>query len=374
MSPRILLVGAVPLRKPADGLTKPLEKLAESLLSESGNEVLIPPIPQHLKGEGYRRKASQLHHFLHAHPHTAKRLCELDLTKFRQYTSQFDVAICYHALTAYLFSGTDIPLIVVAQDCLASLYDGRSSLTESTVKRLRLRSSAILLGRIEASAYQRASSVTVVSENDRYELQRRYGVGATVVPNGVDIPKQSEASDRSEVLFLGNLATPKNQDALRTSIFEIMPMIWKIVPNVVLNVVGVGIKNLPADLRGIRNVRYTGEVADLSREFDRSLLTLQPHSVATGIKNSCLDSLAHGVPVLGTRAVLAPIFGSDIPSDFIYSSSEKPHPKRLERLLNPTAQWEQLSRLARGAVSDRFTWANYNNAIQALAESATLPS
>ena len=365
---RFLVLSAGVLREPLDGFSKPLRKIVDKIDADADADVtLIEPSMPLNEGRSKLETATDFfEQLLRAHPSAARSLRQIAPSNVRKLAKNYDVALCYHATTFYLLQSSEIPVVLVAQDCLAGLMEGRASLATSTPQRLRLLLGARLMGWVERIAVRNSDAVTVVSELEREEISERYGASSLVVTNGVDLPAPSrnEITGRNELTFFGNLSVAKNQDALRETIQEIMPAVWEHKSDITLNVLGTGIDQLPQDLIGLDRIKYTGSVEDLRPEFERSLVTVQPHRVATGIKNSALDSLAYGVPLFASPAVLRPIFGDGKwPEEFEYKPAEDAG-SLLSYLLEPDAlRWQRLSSMGRSLVASEYSWAQYENVI-----------
>lgn len=111
-----------------------------------------------------------------------------------------------------------------------------------------------------------------------------------------------ELADPPELVFLGKLNLPHNDDSICTFLREAMPGVERRCPGAVLRVVGSG---AGATLRTLAaahpdTVRLEGYVADLDAVFSRATVALAPMRMGSGIKLKMLDAFARGVPVLAT--------------------------------------------------------------------------
>lgn len=153
-----------------------------------------------------------------------------------------------------------------------------------------------------------ADEVWFISDRDRaaFATQSHHAT-LHVVPNVLNasgVPKRPRLSE-GDILFVGNLDVPHNQDAVSFLVNEIMPQVWREVPGATVNIVGAGkgkgLKTLAQDPR----VRISGFVPDLQQAYDRSLVFAAPLRFAAGTQNKVLEALAAGLPAVVSPAVHA---------------------------------------------------------------------
>lgn len=166
---------------------------------------------------------------------------------------------------------------------------------------------AALRRRTEASrelelALTRSCDVTlVVSETERAVLAELVpSADIEVLSNVHDeaVPVTSPAG-RSDVLFVGGFNHPPNRDAALWLVTEIMPLVRRHCPDAVLHLVG---SKIPDALRAMEGdgVVVHGWVADLAARYRSARLTVAPLRFGAGVKGKVGESLAYGVPVVGT--------------------------------------------------------------------------
>lgn len=126
------------------------------------------------------------------------------------------------------------------------------------------------------------------------------GVRVHVVPWAVALrPTPVAVARRHGLAFIGGYAHAPNADAARWLVHDIMPLVWRHAPDIECLLVG---DDLPDDLSHVttRGVVPIGPVRELAEVFDRVRLTVAPLAFGAGIKGKVLDSLAAGVPCVGT--------------------------------------------------------------------------
>ncbi len=104
---------------------------------------------------------------------------------------------------------------------------------------------------------------------------------------------------RQGVLFVGNFRHAPNVDAILWYANEVQPILTRMRPGLVTDVVGA---DAPASILALRSdeVRVRGWVADLAEVLAQVRLTVAPLRYGAGFKGKVATSLAAGVPVVGT--------------------------------------------------------------------------
>ena len=106
-------------------------------------------------------------------------------------------------------------------------------------------------------------------------------------------------ADRSGIMFLGGFNHPPNADGITWFAREVMPKLRLQVPGISLTIYGA---DMPAEIFALAapDVVVVGYVAALKTAFDRHRLSVAPLRYGAGFKGKVAESLAHGVPVVGT--------------------------------------------------------------------------
>ncbi len=114
--------------------------------------------------------------------------------------------------------------------------------------------------------------------------------------------------ERRGLAFLADYAHAPNLDAAWRLVREVMPLVWEHEPTMECLLAG---SRMPPDLTG-HDPRLVpvGHVPDLARLFGRVRLTVAPLAYGAGIKGKVLESLAAGVPCVGSPVAME---GLDLP-------------------------------------------------------------
>jgi GT2 family glycosyltransferase len=157
------------------------------------------------------------------------------------------------------------------------------------------------LQEIELSMARAADLVITVTDVERDELAT-YGVEhVDVIPTIHDIEPHDDISfdARSGLVFIGGYSHTPNVDAALWLCNDIMPVVWRRVPNMTVALLGSGPPPAVTDLRSER-VRVTGFVADVGPYFEDARLFVAPLRYGAGMKGKIGHALSFGLPLVTT--------------------------------------------------------------------------
>ena len=152
----------------------------------------------------------------------------------------------------------------------------------------------------------RGFDVSLLVNADEVELLRARSGIATVeaftplLPPVTVTPRVQ--ADPPEIVFLGNLGLPHNDDAVCSFLRTTMPALTTSCPGIRLRVIG---RNASPALRSssarfAQNVVLEGFVDDLDSVLARATAVIAPLRFGSGVKIKMLEALARGVPLLAT--------------------------------------------------------------------------
>lgn len=153
--------------------------------------------------------------------------------------------------------------------------------------------------------------------------------------------RKAEFSEREGMMFIGGFEHPPNVDAVEWLVNEIMPDVWRELPDVELLLVGSKPPKAVHKLASER-VRVTGFVPDVEPFFTSCRLSVAPLRYGAGVKGKVNQSLSYGLPCVMTGVAaegMALVDGeealiADDPSEFAAS---------VVRLYSDEELWYRLS-------------------------------
>ncbi len=177
------------------------------------------------------------------------------------------------------------------------------------------------LARLEVREARRAHLTLVTTSAERDALLRvEGGLRCEVMENGVDFdyfdprrsPEDPALASRRFLLFCGTLDYFPNEQGITEFARSVFPQLRAQDPGLELLIVGRNPTSRVLALAAVPGVDVVGSVADVRPYYRHARATVVPLSIARGIQNKALESLAMDKPVLASPAVCA-TFGSALP-------------------------------------------------------------
>jgi glycosyltransferase involved in cell wall biosynthesis len=221
----------------------------------------------------------------------------------RRHAGRFDVIYLHRAGNAAAYSKlarqhSPRALLVYG---VADLHHVRLARQGSVENRPEITRRAARL-EIEEMMTARLADVVITHSNAEAALLRACvpGVRVAVVPWSVPLrTSTTEFSGRDGVVFVGHFGHEPNIDAVHWLAQEIVPLVRQQDPTIGFRIVG---NDMPESLRRLARpgLDLIGSVKILDTLLDETRLTVAPLRYGAGIKAKVLESLAAGVPCVGT--------------------------------------------------------------------------
>jgi glycosyltransferase involved in cell wall biosynthesis len=154
----------------------------------------------------------------------------------------------------------------------------------------------------ERILYKAANSVIVVTEQEKYDINREIkGIDSVEI-----IPNIHEVSDitrpygkRRNICFVGDFGNKHNVDAARHFIENIFPFILKRNPGVEFHVIGHWSDKYRKEFKA-PNIKVIGSLKNLEEALTYYKLFVCPMTYGAGMKGKIGVSAAAGVPIVTT--------------------------------------------------------------------------
>ena len=211
------------------------------------------------------------------------------------------------------------PVIFDAVDALGPLFRLQAGLIKNPIKRAIFYTEA---SRVHLEQQALASSVLqciAISELEAGCLSP----STLVVPNGVDTdyfcPDANVVRRKHGICMMGRWDYLPNADGCVRFIRETLPYIMHHFPDVTCEIIGPGTEKGSWIARTIRQcgvekrMLLLGQIPDMRNAVRMATLTVCPVSVARGMQNKILESLAMGVPVVSTPDAIIGTLGGVYP-------------------------------------------------------------
>lgn len=155
--------------------------------------------------------------------------------------------------------------------------------------------------RVEWLAIQGSDVTLTVTETERdtlIALDPALRVGVLPTIHAVE-PLPTPWEDREGLLFIGSFLHTPNVDAMHHFITDVLPLVRRHLPDVVLTIIG---SDLPQGIRDLASpaVRPVGHVADVRPYFGAARLLVCPIRFGAGMRGRIGHAMGHGLPVVTT--------------------------------------------------------------------------
>lgn len=203
---------------------------------------------------------------------------------------------------------------------------------------------------------QRFKVATVCKNTDR-DVFGPMRSRIAVLPNGVELSTMPVAASEldGEVLFVGNLASPPNVDAVLYFAREILPELRRLHPAVRFTIAG---RMPPPDVRALHDgarCLVTGAVPDLDRFYAAASVVVVPIRTGGGTRIKLLDALGHGKAVVATTVGAE---GLDLRpgTDLLLADDAAAFARECARLMKDAALRRRLGESGRARVLGLYSW------------------
>jgi glycosyltransferase involved in cell wall biosynthesis len=162
---------------------------------------------------------------------------------------------------------------------------------------------------LERSTAERASSYLVVSDPDASALRELVGHEIRALPNGVEpgplAPQPEDArpasrdGERGLIGSVGTLDYAPNVDAVVTLARDVLPRVRRQVPEARLLLAGRRPTQVVKSLAG-PGVEIAADVRNIAVAYQRPSVLAYPGTYGRGMKNTVMEALAYGRPVVAS--------------------------------------------------------------------------
>ena len=157
------------------------------------------------------------------------------------------------------------------------------------------------LCRYEAAIFDDFDVKTIISEPDRDLIPHPKKNEILIIPNGVDHEyfKPQEREKKYDLVFTGNMSYAPNVNAVEYLATEILPIVWKTLPEVKIYIAGATpdpkIKKAASE-----RIIVSGWLDDIRDAYAQSRVFIAPMRIGTGLQNKLLEAMSMGLPAITT--------------------------------------------------------------------------
>ncbi|WP_455645981.1 glycosyltransferase family 4 protein [Methanosphaera sp.] len=256
---------------------------------------------------------------------------------------------------AFYAKNIHIPKIVYAFDAVSDYNYKMYTKAESILSKVYWYMNYLKIHRYEKT-YDNFDSCIVVNKKDKQLLEKYIKTNIEVIPNGVDTSffKNDNEESSEKIVFLGDMSTPPNNDAVKYFINEIYPLICKEV-NIPFYIVGRNPSEYIKQLDNHENIIVTGSVKDVRVYLTPGTIFITPMISGTGIKNKILEAMSMNLPVVSTSIGISGINSRNY-EEFILADDNISFKNAIIELHENKKLKNKISSNARLFVKDNYSW------------------
>lgn len=231
------------------------------------------------------------------------------IKKFRKFEKkvQPDVLYCQMIRTMEWVKGSSTPKVLDFQDSLSKNIERRMYHSRFWWRRV-LHYEFKMVRSCEYDAFDIFDAFTIISETDKDVIPHRRSDEIVVVPNGIDTTyfAPQDAEKRYDIVFCGNMKYAPNVDAAKFLVNDIMPLVWKTMPEARVLISGTNPAKDVKRLAG-EHVTVSGRVDDIRQSYAHSRLFVAPMRMGSGMQNKLLEAMAMRLPCITTTIAGTPL-------------------------------------------------------------------
>ncbi|HII08322.1 MAG TPA: glycosyltransferase [Methanosphaera sp.] len=247
------------------------------------------------------------------------------------------------------------PKIVYAFDAVSDYNHNMYKKSKSFASRIYWYLNYLKIHNYE-KVYNSFDCCILVNEKDRKILEKDIHIPLEVIPNGVDTFYFRNSSPEGEVrlVFLGDMSTPPNNDAVKYFVENIYPEVLK-EQSVKFYVVGRNPSAYISTLKDDSNIIVTGSVDDVRKYLTKGSIFVTPMISGTGIKNKILEAMSMELPVISTSCGISGINGEN-QVHFLLADTPDEFKDNILKLIHDEKLREKIGSEARIFVENNYSW------------------
>ena len=212
------------------------------------------------------------------------------------------------------------------------------------------------LCRYEAAIFDDFDLKAIISEPDRDLIPHPRKDEILLLPNGVDHDyfKPQQQEKRYDIVFTGNMSYAPNVNAVEYLANEILPLVWKQVPEAKLYIAGATpdpkVKKAACD-----RIVVSGWLDDIRDAYAQSRVFIAPMRIGTGLQNKLLEAMSMGLPAITTPLANASL-GAQAGKEILVGQNAEELAQQILTLLTDTAKAEQIAQAGFAFTNRVYDW------------------
>src|SRR5574344_49391 len=260
-----------------------------------------------------------------------------NISKLKAYARQIKPDVLfYQFVRTAKYALKDYPKVLDYQDALSANMSRRATKTSGITKLFYLLE-AKRLKKYETEMFNLFDHLTIIVDADRKEIDSPRQEEIVILPNGVDnaffeYPQTEEK--HFDIIFSGGMSYSPNVIAASYLVKEIMPLVWKELPN---TSVVIAVANPTRSVKALTSdkVTVTGWVDDMKEYYATSKGFIAPMQIGTGLQNKLLEAMAMRLPSI-TSSLANTALGAKDEKEILIANTAEKNAKQIIRPLKDT--------------------------------------
>lgn len=281
----------------------------------------------------------------------SKDMSKLITEKARE---DFDLVISDMPMAFYA-KNLKLPKIVYAFDAVSNYNYNMYKKSESVTSGVYWYMNYLKIHRYER-VYNHFDCCILVNEKDKKILEKDIHIPMEVIANGVDTKYFTNSATESEVklVFLGDMSTPPNNDAVKYFVDEIYPEVLR-EESIKFYIVGRNPSDYINGLKENPDIVVTGSVVDVRKYLAKGSIFITPMISGTGIKNKILEAMSMELPVVSTSIGISGIDSTD-QVHYLRADTPGEFKNNIVKLINDKQLRKKIGLDARLFVEKNYSW------------------
>ena len=222
----------------------------------------------------------------------------------------------------------------------------------------------------ENAVFEAFDVKTIISIPDRNLIGHPEKEQIHIIPNGVDYDffKPLDKTKKYDVVFTGNMSYPPNVDAAVFLVKDIMPLVWKQIPEAKVLLAGASpdpkVKALSSE-----KVEVSGWLDDIRDSYASAKVFIAPMRIGTGLQNKLLEAMSMKVPSITTPLANAALKAK--PNEEILVGETAP--QLAEHIVNLLSDEDLKNKIVKNSfdfVHKNFSWSEATSKLENLMNEA----
>jgi sugar transferase (PEP-CTERM/EpsH1 system associated) len=212
------------------------------------------------------------------------------------------------------------------------------------------------LCRYEAAIFDDFNIKTIISVPDRDLIPHPKKDEILVIPNGVDHnyfkPQQQEK--QYDIVFTGNMSYPPNVNAVEYLANEILPIVWKTLPEAKMYIAGAS-PDPKVKKAASERIIVSGWLDDIRTAYAQSKVFIAPMRIGTGLQNKLLEAMSMGLPAITSPLANASL-GAKPDEEILIGNNAEEMAKNIITLLTDKAKAERIAQAGFDFTNRVYDW------------------